>query len=58
MKFGKPESKAEAIAMCMSSMNLLLNIEDDDEKYRLACKQAMEIFPVSFVISVKSLTMF
>lgn len=48
MKFGKPESKAEAIAMCMSSMNLLLNIEDDDEKYRLACKQAMEIFPKLF----------
>lgn len=48
MKFGKPESKAEAIAMCMSSMNLLLNIEDDDEKYKLATRQAMEIFPKLF----------
>ena len=48
MKFGKPESKAEAIAMCMSSMKLLLNLKDQDEQYELATRQAMEIFPDLF----------
>ena len=48
MKFGKPESKAEAIAMCMSSMKLLLNLKDQDKQYELATRQAMEIFPDLF----------